>query len=111
MQSIFMLSLSVERMSDLHIINHPIYHEDNSLSSRVSRLCGAYLKENGSELRFFSTKVKYEIFLLDELKARTGSQVEIVYACGYVGDPIGEYNGVKTSQNLKDDCSADELPC
>ncbi len=56
-----------------------------------------------------SLKVKYEISPLDGLKARVGSQAEIVYARGYVGDPTGEYNGVKTGQNLKDDRSEDEL--
>ena len=56
-----------------------------------------------------SLKVKYEISPLDGLKARAGSQAEIVYARGYVGDPTGEYNGVKTGQNLKDDRSEDEL--
>lgn len=56
-----------------------------------------------------SLKVKYEISPLDGLKARAGSLAEIVYARGYVGDPTGEYNGVKTGQNLKDDRSEDEL--
>ena len=56
-----------------------------------------------------SLKVKYEISPLDGLKARASSQAEIVYARGYVGDPTGEYNGVKTGQNLKDDRSEDEL--
>ena len=32
-----------------------------------------------------------------------------VYARGYVGDPTGEYNGVKTGQDLKDNRSEDEL--
>ena len=56
-----------------------------------------------------SLKVKYEISPLDGLKARASSQAEIVYARGYVGDPTGEYNGVKTGQDLKDDRSEDEL--
>ena len=56
-----------------------------------------------------SLKVKYEISPLDGLKARAGSQTEIVYARGYVGDPTGEYDGVKTGQDLKDDRSEDEL--
>ncbi len=56
-----------------------------------------------------SLKVKYEISPLDGLKNRVGSQAEVVYARGYVGDPTGEYNGVKTGQNLKDDRSEDEL--
>ena len=56
-----------------------------------------------------SLKVKYEISPLDGLKNRVGSKAEVVYARGYVGDPTGEYNGVKTGQNLKDDRSEDEL--
>lgn len=56
-----------------------------------------------------SLKVKYEISPLDGLKTRIGSQAEVVYARGYVGDPTGEYNGVKSGQNLKDDRSEDEL--
>ena len=56
-----------------------------------------------------SLKVKYEISPLDGLKNRVGSQAEVVYARGYVGDPTGEYNGVKTGQDLKDDRSEDEL--
>ena len=56
-----------------------------------------------------SLKVKYEISPLDGLKKRVGSQAEVVYVRGYVGDPTGEYNGVKTGQNLKDDRSEDEL--
>lgn len=56
-----------------------------------------------------SLKVKYEISPLDGLKNRVGSQAEVMYARGYVGDPTGEYNGVKTGQDLKDDRSEDEL--
>lgn len=56
-----------------------------------------------------SLKVKYEISLLDGLKSRVGSKAEVVYARGYVGDPTGEYNGVKTGQDLKDNRSEDEL--
>lgn len=56
-----------------------------------------------------SLKVKYEITPLEGLKKRIGSKAEVVYARGYVGDPIGEYNGVKTGQDLKDDRTEDEL--
>lgn len=56
-----------------------------------------------------SLKVIYEISPLDGLKKRIGSQAEVVYARGYVGDPTGEYNGVKTGQDLKDDRSEDEI--
>lgn len=43
------------------------------------------------------------------MKNRVGSQAEVLYARGYVGDPTGEYNGVQTGQDLKDDRSEDEL--
>lgn len=56
-----------------------------------------------------SLKAKYEISPLDGLKHRVGSQAEVVYARGYVGDPTGEYNGVTSGQDLKDDRSADIL--
>lgn len=56
-----------------------------------------------------SLKVKYEVTPLQGLKARIGNQAEIVYARGYVGDPTGEYNGVKTGQDLNDPRSAEEL--
>lgn len=56
-----------------------------------------------------SLKVKYELSPLDGIRHKFGPDVEVVYARGYVGDPTGEYNGVVTGQNLKDDRSADEL--
>ena len=56
-----------------------------------------------------SLKVKEEISPLDGLKKRVGPDVEVVYARGYVGDPSGEYNGVKSGQDLKDDRSESEL--
>ncbi len=56
-----------------------------------------------------SLKVQHEISPLDGLKERIGNKAEIVYARGYVGDASGEYNGVVTGQNLKDNRSAKEL--
>ncbi len=56
-----------------------------------------------------SLKVKYEISPLDGIRKRVGNDVEIVYARGYVGDPTGEYNGVKSGQNLQDNRSPEEL--
>ncbi|MDE5437171.1 glycoside hydrolase family 3 C-terminal domain-containing protein [Elizabethkingia meningoseptica] len=56
-----------------------------------------------------SLKVKYETLPLEGIKSRFGSQAEVQYARGYVGDVGGEYNGVKSGQNLKDDRSAAEL--
>ena len=56
-----------------------------------------------------SLKVQREISPLDGIRQRVGNQVEVVYARGYVGDASGEYNGVVTGQNLKDDRTPDEL--
>ncbi|WP_455629625.1 glycoside hydrolase family 3 C-terminal domain-containing protein [Parabacteroides sp.] len=56
-----------------------------------------------------SLKVKYEISPLDGIKKRVGDKAEVVYARGYVGDPSGEYNGVKSGQDLEDDRSPEEL--
>ena len=56
-----------------------------------------------------SLKVKYEISPLDGIINKIGDKVKIVYARGYVGDPGGEYNGVKSGQNLKDSRSPQEL--
>lgn len=56
-----------------------------------------------------SLKAKYEISPLDGLKKRIGTQAEIVYSRGYVGDASGNYNGVVTGQNLADNRSPDEL--
>ena len=36
------------------------------------------------------------------------SYTHLVYARGYVGDASGEYNGVVTGQNLKDDRTPEE---
>lgn len=56
-----------------------------------------------------SLKVQREISPLDGIRQRVGNQVEVVYARGYVGDASGEYNGVVTGQNLKDNRTPDEL--
>ncbi len=56
-----------------------------------------------------SLKAKYELSPLQGIKNRFGDKAEIVYARGYVGDPTGEYNGVSTGQNLKDERDADEI--
>ncbi|MDE5702387.1 MAG: glycoside hydrolase family 3 C-terminal domain-containing protein, partial [Bacteroides sp.] len=56
-----------------------------------------------------SLKVKYELSPLDGIKKRVGKRAEVVYARGYVGDPSGEYNGVKYWQNLEDKRSPEEL--
>jgi len=56
-----------------------------------------------------SLKVQREISPLDGIKARVGNQAEVVWVRGYLGDASGEYNGVVTGQNLKDDRSPEEL--
>lgn len=56
-----------------------------------------------------SLKVRYEVSPLDGIKNRAGNDFEVVYARGYVGDASGDYNGVVSGQNLKDDRSAAEL--
>lgn len=56
-----------------------------------------------------SLKVQRELSPLDGIRQRVGRQAEVVYARGYVGDATGEYNGVVTGQNLKDDRSPREL--
>ena len=56
-----------------------------------------------------SLKAKYETLPLDGIKSRFGKEAEVNYARGYVGDPGGEYNGVKSGQDLKDERSADVI--
>jgi beta-glucosidase len=56
-----------------------------------------------------SLKAKYEISPLEGLKKRIGSQAEIVYARGYVGDTTGDYNGVITGQHLADNRTPAQL--
>ncbi len=57
-----------------------------------------------------SLKVQRETLPLDGLRAKAAEKnVEVVYERGYVGDVTGEYNGVTTGQNLKDDRSAEQL--
>ena len=56
-----------------------------------------------------SLKVKYELSPLNGIRKRVGDKAEVVYARGYVGDPSGEYNGVKSGQDLEDNRSPEEL--
>lgn len=56
-----------------------------------------------------SLKARYEITPLEGLKKRLGNDMEIVYERGYVGDTLGEYNGVKTNQDLRDFRSPEQL--
>ena len=59
-----------------------------------------------------SLKVQREISPLNGLKAALSEMapnVKVEYERGYVGDTTGEYNGVKTGQDLKDSRSAAQL--
>lgn len=56
-----------------------------------------------------SLKAAYEITPLDGLKERFGKDIRIEYERGYVGDTLGEYNGVRTGQDLRDFRSPEQL--
>ena len=57
-----------------------------------------------------SLKAQHEISPLHGLQEHLkGSDCQIEYARGYVGDVSGNYNGVTTGQNLKDDRTPEEL--
>ena len=56
-----------------------------------------------------SLKVQQEVLPLDGIRNFAAGRAEVKYARGYVGDTTGEYNGVVTGQNLKDDRSADVI--
>ena len=57
-----------------------------------------------------SLKAQHEISPLQGLQERLkATDCQIEYARGYVGDVSGDYNGVTTGQNLKDDRSPEEL--
>ncbi|MCV9933102.1 glycoside hydrolase family 3 C-terminal domain-containing protein [Flavobacterium sp. LS1R47] len=56
-----------------------------------------------------SLKAKYEISPLDGIKKRIGTQAEVIYARGYVGDAEGNYNGVASGQDLSEKRSAEQL--
>ena len=56
-----------------------------------------------------SLKVQREISPLEGIRRRVSGRAEVVYARGYVGDASGEYNGVVTGQDLRDDRTPEEL--
>ncbi|MBQ0057670.1 MAG: glycoside hydrolase family 3 C-terminal domain-containing protein [Bacteroidales bacterium] len=57
-----------------------------------------------------SLKVQHEISPLQGIQTRlAGTGVKVAYERGYVGDTGGEYNGVKTGQDLSDSRSASQL--
>jgi beta-glucosidase len=56
-----------------------------------------------------SLKAKYEITPLEGLQKRIGTQAQIIYARGYVGDVTNSYGGVVSKQDLTDKRSETEL--
>lgn len=57
-----------------------------------------------------SLKVQRETLPLDGIrKAAAPKGIEVAYERGYVGDVTGEYNGVKTGQDLSESRSAEQL--
>ena len=57
-----------------------------------------------------SLKVQREALPLDGIKnAAAAKGIDVVYERGYVGDVTGEYNGVKTGQDLSESRSAEQL--
>ncbi len=56
-----------------------------------------------------SLKVQSEISPYNGLVAAVGSRAAISYERGYVGDVTGEYNGVKSGQDLSENRSTEEL--
>ncbi len=56
-----------------------------------------------------SLKVQREVSPLEGIRKRIGNKAEVIYARGYVGDPSGEYNGVVSGQDLKDNRTPEEL--
>lgn len=56
-----------------------------------------------------SLKARYEVTPLEGLRNRLGDSATVTFARGYVGDIKGEYNGVVTGQDLRDDRPASEL--
>lgn len=55
-----------------------------------------------------SLKARREVSPLEGLKQRAGDGVEIVYARGYVGDPVAQQDGMKV-QDISDNRSAEEM--
>lgn len=54
-------------------------------------------------------KVQHEVTPLDGIRERFRKDFDITYCRGYVGDTTGEYDGVITGQNLKDDRTPAQL--
>lgn len=93
----------------------PVYLDDSKpVEQRLKTKKIAVIGENAIKMMTVgggssSLKVKYETLPLDGIKQRFGKQADVVYARGYVGDVGGDYNGVKSGQDLKETRSSAEL--
>lgn len=56
-----------------------------------------------------SLKVRHEYTPLEGIRAAADGKAEVVYERGYVGDVTGNYNGVKTGQDLSESRSEEQL--
>ena len=56
-----------------------------------------------------SLKVRHEYTPLEGIRAAAGDKAEVIYERGYVGDVTGDYNGVKTGQDLSEKRSEAQL--
>lgn len=56
-----------------------------------------------------SLKVRREYTPLEGIRAAVGDRAEVLYERGYVGDVAGDYNGVKTGQDLSEKRSEAQL--
>ena len=56
-----------------------------------------------------SLKVRHEYTPLEGIRTAVGDKAEVIYERGYVGDVTGNYNGVKTGQDLSESRSEEQL--
>ena len=56
-----------------------------------------------------SLKVQHEYTPLEGIRAAADGKAEVIYERGYVGDVTGDYNGVKTGQDLSEKRSETQL--
>ncbi len=56
-----------------------------------------------------SLKVRHEYTPLEGIRAAADGKAEVIYERGYVGDVTGDYNGVKTGQDLSEKRSEAQL--
>ena len=56
-----------------------------------------------------SLKVRHEYTPLEGIRAAAAGKAEVIYERGYIGDVTGDYNGVKTGQDLSESRSEAQL--